>query len=144
MPSADAPLVRGAAIPTAVAGVAAVAAATVLAGAKGLYGALFALLLVMAFFSFGQIAIDRLTRNNPQMMLAVAMCVYMTQILAVGIVLAFFKGTTLFDTKVFGFAVLGLTAVWTVGVVRAAMKAKIFYVVAQSADESVTAPERQP
>ncbi|GAB2706945.1 hypothetical protein [Kitasatospora kifunensis] len=144
MPSADAPLVRGAAIPTAVAGVAAVAAATAVAGAKGLYGALFATLLVMAFFSFGQIAIDRLSRNNPQMMLPVAMVVYMTQVLAVGIVLALFKGTTLFDTKVFGFTVLGCTAVWTVFIVRTGMKAKIFYVVPESTGEPVVSTERQP
>ncbi|MFF7632829.1 hypothetical protein ACFZB9_06705 [Kitasatospora sp. NPDC008050] len=144
MPSADAPLVRGAAIPTAVAGVAAIAAATAIAGAKGLYGALFAALLVMAFFSFGQIAIDRLSRNNPQMMLPVAMVVYMTQVLAVGIVLALFKGTTLFDTKVFGFTVLGCTAVWTVFIVRTGMKAKIFYVVPESAADAVASAERQP
>ncbi|WP_354642336.1 hypothetical protein [Kitasatospora camelliae] len=128
MPSPDARILRGAAIPTAVAGVVAMAISTAVAGAQGLVGALFATLLVMAFFSSGQIALDRLTRNNPQIFMAAGLLVYTTQILLVAIVLAVFKDTTLFDTKVFGFTLLGCVLIWTGFQVRGAMKAKIYYV----------------
>ncbi|MFF7457734.1 hypothetical protein [Kitasatospora sp. NPDC008115] len=144
MPSHDARIIRGAAIPTAVAGVVAMTIATIVVGIKGLYGALFAAVLVMAFFSVGQAAVDRLSRGNPQLLLPVAMSVYMAQILLVGIVLAVFKNTTAFDTKVFGFTVLGCTLVWTGAVVRIGMKAKIFYVETGSSSKKGDPPERQP
>ncbi|GAA2265412.1 MULTISPECIES: hypothetical protein [Kitasatospora] len=145
MPSHDARIpLRGAAIPTAVAGVVALAISTALVGSKGLIGALFATVLVLAFFASGQIALDRLTRNNPQMLQAGGLLVYMTQILLVGIVLAVFKDTTLFDTKAFGLSLLGCALTWTGFQVRAAMKAKIYYVQTDS-DEKQDAPSgRQP
>jgi ATP synthase protein I len=124
----DARILRGAAIPTAVAGVVAIAIATVVAGGKGLLGALFSVVLVLAFFGFGQLALDRLTRDNPQIFMAAGLLVYTTQILLVGIVLAIFQGTTLFDTKVFAFTLLGCALIWTAGVVRAATKVKLLYV----------------
>ncbi|GJF32254.1 hypothetical protein [Kitasatospora sp. NBC_01539] len=135
MPSPDARIIRGAAIPTAVAGVIAAAISTAVVGTKGLIGAVFATLLVMAFFTFGQVALDRLTRNNPQILMAAALLVYTTQILLIAIVLAVFKHTTLFDTKVFGFTLLGCALVWTAFQVRAAMKAKIYYVDPESRDD---------
>jgi len=135
MPSHDARIIRGAAIPTAVAGLIAAVIATAVVGVKGLIGAVFATLLVMAFFSFGQVALDRLTRNNPQILMAAALLVYTTQILLVAVVLAVFKNTTLFDTKVFGFTLLGCALIWTGFQVRGAMKAKIYYVDPESRDD---------
>ena len=134
MPSHDARIIRGAAIPTAVAGAVALAISTAVVGSKGLIGSLFATLLVMAFFSFGQLALERLTKDNPQMLLGAGLFVYTTQILLVGIVLAVFKDTTLFDTKVFGFTLLGCALIWTAFQVRAALKAKTFYVQTESTD----------
>lgn len=135
MPSHDARIIRGAAIPTAVAGLIAAVIATLVVGTKGLIGALAAVLLVMAFFSFGQVALDRLTRNNPQILMAAALLVYTTQILLVAVVLAVFKNTTLFDTKVFGFTLLGCALIWTGFQVRGAMKAKIYYVEPEPRDD---------
>ncbi|WP_030268022.1 hypothetical protein [Streptomyces sp. NRRL B-24484] len=135
MPSHDARIIRGAAIPTAVAGLIAAVIATAVVGTKGLIGALAAVLLVMAFFSFGQVALDRLTRNNPQILMAAALLVYTTQILLVAVVLAVFKNTTLFDTKVFGFTLLGCALIWTGFQVRGAMKAKIYYVEPEPRDD---------
>ncbi|MFJ9696619.1 hypothetical protein [Kitasatospora sp. NPDC101183] len=128
MPSTDARILRGAAIPTAVAGIVAMAISFAVAGGKGLLGALFGSLLVMAFFSFGQVALDRLTRSNPQIMMAAALLVYTTQILLVGIVLAVFKNTELFNRQAFAFTLLGCALIWTGFQVRGALKAKTFYV----------------
>ncbi|WP_441250248.1 hypothetical protein [Kitasatospora sp. McL0602] len=113
-------------------------------GAKGSIGAAFAALVVLAFFSFGQVALDRLTRNNPQMMMAAGLLVYTTQILLIAVVLALFKHTTLFDTKTFGFTVLGCALIWTGFQVRMGMKAKIYYVQPDSSDEKDSKPGRQP
>ncbi|MFH8379694.1 hypothetical protein ACH4E7_01950 [Kitasatospora sp. NPDC018058] len=128
MPSTDARILRGAAIPTAVAGIIAMAISFVVAGGKGLLGALFGALLVMAFFSFGQVALDRLTRSNPHIMMAAGLLVYTTQILLVGIVLAIFKNTELFNRQAFAFTLLGCALIWTGFQVRGALKAKTFYV----------------
>ncbi|BFV57293.1 hypothetical protein KCMC57_up23970 [Kitasatospora sp. CMC57] len=141
MPSHDARIpFRGAAISTAVAGVVATAISTAVVGTKGLIGALAATLLVLAFFIFGQIALDRLTRNNPQMLMAGALLVYTTQILLVGIVLAVFKDTTLFNTKAFAFTLLGCVLIWTGFQVRAGMKAKLYYVQNDSSDQKDSRP----
>ncbi|MFJ8043102.1 hypothetical protein ACIRBX_21670 [Kitasatospora sp. NPDC096147] len=141
MPSHDARIpLRGAAISTAVAGAVATAVSTVVVGSKGLIGALFATLLVLAFFAFGQVALERLTRNNPQMMMAAALLVYTTQVLLVGIVLAVFRDTTLFDTKVFAFTLLGCVLIWTGFQVRAGMKAKLYYVETASSPKKDSKP----
>ncbi|MGW4892123.1 hypothetical protein ACWEQL_07625 [Kitasatospora sp. NPDC004240] len=128
MPSTDARILRGAAIPTAIAGIVAMVISFAVAGTKGMLGALFGALLVMAFFSFGQVALDRLTRNNPHILMAAALLVYTTQILLVGIVLAVFKDTTLFNRQTFAFTLLGCALIWTGFQVRGALKAKMFYV----------------
>jgi ATP synthase protein I len=143
MPSHDARMIRGAAIPTAVAGCLAIAISAAVAGGKGAIGATFATLLVMAFFASGQYALDRLTRNNPQLMMGAALLVYTTQILLVGIVLAVFKDTTLFDTKVFAFTLLGCVFVWSGGQIRTHLKAKQFYVQNDDKPDERPKPGRQ-
>jgi ATP synthase protein I len=143
MPSHDARTIRGAAIPTAVAGVLATAISAAVVGGKGAIGAAFAAALVMVFFAAGQFALERLTRNNPQLMMGVALLVYTTQILLVGIVLAVFKDTTLFDTKVFAFTLLGCVFIWCGGQVRAHLKAKQYYVQTDDKPDEQSKPGRQ-
>ncbi|MFF1793004.1 hypothetical protein ACIF6L_18130 [Kitasatospora sp. NPDC086009] len=110
------------------------------AGGKGLLGAFFGALLVVAFFSFGQVALDRLTRSNPQMMMAAGLLVYTTQILLVGIVLAVFKNTELFNRQAFAFTLLGCALIWTGFQVRGALKAKTFYVEADASENKGDKP----
>ncbi|WP_030235781.1 hypothetical protein [Streptomyces sp. NRRL S-350] len=140
MPSTDARILRGAAIPTAVAGIIAMAISFAVAGGKGLLGALFGALLVMAFFSFGQVALDRLTRSNPHIMMAAGLLVYTTQILLVGIVLAIFKNTELFNRQAFAFTLLGCALIWTGFQVRGALKAKTFYVETDTSEKKGDKP----
>ncbi|KOV20351.1 ATP synthase I [Streptomyces sp. XY431] len=140
MPSNDARILRGAAIPTAVAGVIAMAISFAVAGGKGLLGALFGALLVLVFFASGQVALDRLTRSNPQMMMAVGLLVYTTQILLVGIVLAVFKDTELFNRQAFAFTLLGCVLIWTGFQVRGFLKAKTFYVEADASENKAEKP----
>jgi ATP synthase protein I len=143
MPSHDARTIRGAAIPTAVAGVLATAISAWVAGGKGAIGAAFAAVLVIVFFTGGQFALDRLTRTNPQLMMGVALLVYTTQVLLVGIVLAVFKDTSLFNTRVFAFTLLGCVFVWCGCLVRTHLKAKQLYVQNDEKPDEQSKPGRQ-
>lgn len=124
----DARVLRGAAIPTALAGIVAVIISSLAAGAKGAIGAAAATAVVLVFFALGLFALQRFTRKYPELMMGVGLVTYMTQVLLLGIVMAVFKDTTLFNTKAFGLTVLGTALVWIAAMGRGYLKAKTFYV----------------
>ena len=64
MQAIDARLLRGAAVPTAVAGAIAVVLCTVLVGAKGLVGALLGSVITLAFFSVTIVVISRVAQKQ--------------------------------------------------------------------------------
>jgi ATP synthase protein I len=128
MQANDVRLLRGSAVVTAAAGVVAAIAALLAAGTKGLIGALFATVVVLVFFSIGQVAIGRISKKNPYMIMNMALFTYIVQIMLLGLVLFLFKGTTAFDTKVFGLTILGATLVWVASQVYVFTKLKIAYV----------------
>ncbi|MGW1990537.1 hypothetical protein OG948_24070 [Embleya sp. NBC_00888] len=110
------------------AGVIAAIAAFFAAGGKGLLGAVLATVVVLVFFAIGQLAIGRISRNNPLMMMNMALFTYIVQILLLGLVLFLFKDTKAFDTKVFGLTILGATLVWVASQVWIFTRLKIAYV----------------
>jgi ATP synthase protein I len=124
----DAQILRGAAIPTALAGVALVIAGGLVAGTKGLIGAAFAVLVVAAFFTVGMVVIGWASRINPMMMLNVALVTYLVKIALLFVLLKTFEGTTAFDTKIFAGSLLVSTLVWIAAEVRAFSRLKILYV----------------
>lgn len=128
MQSNDARILWSAAVPTAVAGIAAVAVSAAVAGGKGAVGAAVGAALVIAFFSVGLIALQRTAREFPHLFQAMGLLVYTTQLLLLAVLLAVFKDTTLFDLKAFALTLLGATVVWVAAQVRGHMKAKILYV----------------
>ncbi|MQY12010.1 hypothetical protein SRB5_21390 [Streptomyces sp. RB5] len=128
----DARVLRGAAIPTALAGIVAVIISSLAAGAKGAVGAAAATAVVLVFFALGLFVLQRFTRKYPEMMMAVGLVTYMTQVLALGIVLAAFKDTTLFNTRAFGLTVLGTALVWTAAMARGYLREKTLYVEPES------------
>jgi ATP synthase protein I len=124
----DAQILRGAAIPTAVAGVVLLIAGALIAGAEGALGAAVAVLLVGAFFSVGMVVIAWASRINPMMMMNVALFTYLVKIVLLFVFLTAFQDTKAFDTKVFAFSLLISTLVWTGAQARAFSKLKILYV----------------
>jgi ATP synthase protein I len=120
-------------VPTAVVGVAAVAASAALAGGKGAFGAAFGTVIVIAFMGIGLGVLQWSARSLPHLFQAMGLMLYTTQILLLAIVLAVFKNTTLFDTRTFAFTLLGATLVWIAAQARAYMQAKILYVEPESA-----------
>jgi len=135
MQSNDARMLLRCAVPTAAAGVVAAVAGGVHAGGKGLLGAVFGVVLVVLFMGTGFAVLQYVARNFPHLFQAMGLMLYTTQILLLAIVLGLFKNTTLFDTKVFAFSLLGATLVWIAAQARAHLKAKIMYVEPESSSE---------
>ncbi|MDX6329611.1 MAG: synthase protein [Streptomycetaceae bacterium] len=116
------------AVPTVAAGVVAAVISGVLAGGKGVIGAIFGAVLVIAFMGIGLVVLQRTAKSLPQLFQAMGLMLYTTQILLLAIFLAVFKHTTLFSTKAFAFTLVASTLVWIAAQARAHMKAKILYV----------------
>jgi ATP synthase protein I len=127
MQAIDARLLRGAAVPTAAAGVIAVVLCSVLVGVKGFTGALIGSAIVLVFFSVTIVVISRVAEKQPQMLLGYAMLTYLGKVLLLAVLMIAFKHTTLFHFRAFGFTMLGLTLVWLAAETRAVLKTKIFY-----------------
>jgi ATP synthase protein I len=140
MQSNDARMFLHTAVPTAAVGVIAVVAGAVLAGGKGALGAAFGTLLVILFMGLGLVVLQRTARSLPHLFQAMGLMLYTTQLLALAIVLAVFKDTTLFSVKAFGFALLATTLIWVAAQARAHMKAKILYVEPESTEERKPEP----
>ncbi|MEU4209007.1 hypothetical protein AB0F13_03205 [Streptomyces sp. NPDC026206] len=144
MQSNDARTLLQCAVPTAVAGVVAVAVSSVLAGGKGGVGAVVGVALVGAVMGVGLIILNRTARHLPHLFQAMGLLLYTTQILLVAVFLLVFKHTTLFNTKAFAFSLLAATLVWIAAQARAYMKAKILYVDPESVDAKKSAPAGSP
>ncbi len=124
----DAQIIRGAAIPTAAAGLAVAVVCAFVSGWKGLLGGLIGVLIVGAFFSAGRLATGRFARSNPLLLMNIAILTYITQIAALGVLLVLLRGTTVFDTKAFAWTIVVSTLVWVIAEVRAFNRLKILYV----------------
>jgi ATP synthase protein I len=135
MQSNDARTLLSCAVPTAVAGVVAVAVSSVLAGGKGAMGAAFGAFIGAAVMATGLIVLERTAKHLPQLFQMMGLVLYMAQFFLVAIVLAVFKDTTLFSTKAFALALLAAVVVWIAAQTRAHMKAKILYVQPEAEDE---------
>lgn len=124
----DARILRGAAIPTALAGVVAVIISSLAAGVKGGVGAAAATVVVLAFFGLGLFALQHFSRKHPELFMGIALLTYTTQILLLAVVMGLFKDTTLFHTRAFGLTVLAAALVFTAGLGRTHFRLKMPYV----------------
>lgn len=134
MQSQDARMLLHSAVPTAAVGVIAAIVGGVLAGGKGVIGALVGALVVVLFMGIGLVVLQRTARSLPQLFQAMGLMLYMAQLLLLFFFVAAFKDTTLFDPKVFAAALVAATLAWTAAQARAHMKAKILYVEPESAE----------
>ncbi|MBG0828327.1 hypothetical protein HS041_11180 [Planomonospora sp. ID67723] len=128
MQANDVRLLKGAVVPTALAGLAVVVVAALLAGGKGALGAAIGLLVVSVFFTLGLVAVSYASRVSPMMMMTAAVVTYAVKILAVMAMLKAFEDATAFEPKAFGWAAIVCTLAWTVGEMRGFMKLKMLYV----------------
>ena len=130
MPSIDR-LVLRVSIPVTVAVgvIAAVIGALVAADpGKALLGAAIGTVIVVAFFTVGQVVVGAVLRNAPQMAMSVALMVYLLKIGVLFIFIILFQGTTAFDTKVFALTIVACTLAWTIAEVWIFARTKVLYV----------------
>ncbi|MDX3108198.1 hypothetical protein AB0J35_14705 [Nonomuraea angiospora] len=128
MQANDVRVLKSAAIPTFAVGVVAVAVSLLTIGGKGALGAAIGTLLVGVFFSISVVAVSYAARVSPQMMAIAAMVSYLVKVVAIMVVLASFRDTTVWNTQAFAWTVVVCTLVWTGFEVRAFMKTKLLYV----------------
>jgi ATP synthase protein I len=137
----DARILRGAAIIAAPVGIVATVVSALVAGEKGLVGALVALAVVAGFFGLGTAALMRLTQDKPQLAMTAGLLVYAVQILLIGIFIVVFGHTTLFNGKAFALSLLVTVLAWVGGQVRCSLTSRMLYV---DPEPSVPAKEADP
>lgn len=128
------------AVPTAAAGVLAVAVSGVVVGGKGAIGAAVGTLLAILFMGIGLYVLQWTAKTLPQLFQAMGLMLYVAQLLLLMIFVALFKDTSLFNPKAFAISLVVATVVWMAAQARAHMKAKIFYV--DPASEKSEKPEK--
>jgi ATP synthase protein I len=112
---ADARLLIRSAVPTAIAGAVALVTGALVSGGRGALGALLAIVVVAVFFTASVVIVGWVSRVKPAAMMPAALGVFLAKILLLLLLIAALKGTTVLDTKVFGFAAIGCVLVWTGG-----------------------------
>ncbi|MFL5897337.1 MAG: hypothetical protein ACJ76D_02565 [Solirubrobacterales bacterium] len=128
MQSADARILRGAAIPAGLVGVAAVLLSLLIGGAKGALGAAIATAVVLAFFTISHLAVSYAAKVSPQTMMLAALASYAVKILCVILLISALNHVTVWDPRVFGWTVLALIATWLGAEIRATLKSRTLYV----------------
>jgi len=128
MQSTDARILRGAAIPTALAGVVAVLTGLLIAGGKGALGSAIGVALVLVFFTLGMLVVSYVSRLSQQLVMAAGLFGYLVKLVAVFALVAALNHVTVWNARAFGWTVLSLTIVWLAAEVNATINAKTPYV----------------
>jgi ATP synthase protein I len=128
MQPTDARILRGAAIPTGLAGLVAILAGLLIAGGKGALGSAIGVALVLVFFTLGMLVVSYVSRLSQQLVMAAGLLGYLVKLVAVFALVAALNRVTLWDAHAFGWTVLGLTIVWLAAEVNATINARTPYV----------------
>jgi hypothetical protein len=140
MESSDARILRGAAIPTGVAGVTAIVISTLAAGSKGSLGAAIGAAVVIVFFTISVVVVNYAAKISPQTMMTAGLMSYAVKFIAVlGLVIAL-SDVTFWNPKAFAWTVVALTLVWIMSETRALLQTRVIELapgkeVAKSADD---------
>jgi ATP synthase protein I len=102
-------------IPTVIVGVITVAVLYLTQGGFAGRSAVLGAILVLLFFSFGQYVVGRVLASNPELGLAVAMVVYLTQLGVLLILIRVLRDVNWLDGRAFGIAIIAGTLAWTLG-----------------------------
>ena len=124
----DALVLKRAGILTVLAGAIITVISAFIAGSAGVIGAIFATVVVVVFFSAGQLTLGKVLRTNPELAMSVALVIYLAKIGILFVLIILFSETTLFDTKVFAMTVVLCTLVWTAAEVWIFARTKVLYV----------------
>jgi ATP synthase protein I len=135
-PTADAPHVasvlrlaagmqRAAAILTVIAGVVAIALGFVLGGVPGGIGAIVGAVIAGGLGWLSTFVMIKTARATPAGVMVGAMAAFAAKIVFLLVFLLMFRGTTLFDNRVFAYSMLAVTAAWIIGEVVGFVRTRI-------------------
>jgi ATP synthase protein I len=135
----DARLLLRSAVPTAIAGAVALVIGALVAGGRGALGALLGVLVVGVFYVISMLVVGWVSRVKPAALMPTAVGTFLVKVLLLLGLIAALRGTTAFNTKVFGFTAIGCVLVWSAGQISALAR-KIPYVEPVASTPPGTAP----
>lgn len=98
------------------------------AGTPGLIGGVLGTVIVLVFFSIGQLVLGSVLKNNPQNAMLVAMTLYLVKIGVLLVLLLVLQDATFFAPKVFAAVIVSCTLAWTFVEVWVFSRTKVLYV----------------
>ena len=128
MPTVDSLVLIRAGAVTAVVGIIGTIIGTILQGSKGLIAGLLGTVIVLVFFSVGQLVLGAVLKNNPQNAMMVAMALYLVKIGVLLGLLLVLQDATFFAPKVFAAVIVACTLAWTFVEVWVFSRTKVLYV----------------
>ena len=128
MPSIDRLMLRSAGVATLLVGIVGTVIGAVVAGTQGIIAGALGTLIVLVFFSVGQLVLGAVLRNNPQNALMVAMALYLVKIGVLLVLLLVLQDATFFAPKVFAAVIVCCTLAWTFAEVWVFARTKVLYV----------------
>ena len=117
-------MLRRAGLAALIVGVVGTIIGSVVAGAPGFIGGALGTVIVLVFFSVGQLVLGSVLKNNPQNAMMVAMALYLVKI---GVLLVL-QDATFFAPKVFAAVIVSCTLAWTFAEVWVFSRTKVLYV----------------
>lgn len=131
-------MLRGAMLPATLAGVLAVVVLAVARGTDSVAGALLGLAVSVAFYVSGMLLLSRLVRSaSPHAFFAVAMAVYLGQVMALLVFFIVFRDASWLDGTALAVTALVVTIAWQAFAYRAVRNARL-----PVYDEPGTTPEQ--
>lgn len=121
-------MLRSAGVATLLVGVVGTVIGSVVAGTQGIIAGALGTLIVLVFFSVGQLVLGAVLRNNPQNALMVAMALYLVKIGVLLVLLLVLQDATFFAPKVFAGVIVACTLAWTFVEVWVFSRTKVLYV----------------
>jgi ATP synthase protein I len=98
------------------------------AGTQGLIAGILGTVIVLVFFSVGQIVLGAVLKNNPQNAMLVAMALYLVKIGVLLVLLLVLQDATFFAPRVFAAVIVACTLAWTFVEVWVFSRTKVLYV----------------
>lgn len=117
-------MLRGALVPTALAGAVASGVAFWLEGLAGLWGGVLAAVVVIVFFSASLVVMGRTARTAPANVMAIALVTYITKVGLLGLLLVLLQDATWLSGGAFAVTALVCAIVWLPLEIRSYSKAR--------------------
>ena len=128
MPTIDVLVLRRAGVVTLVVGIIGTIIGGLVAGTPGVIGGALGTVIVLVFFSVGQIVLGAVLKNNPQNAMMVAMTLYLVKLGVLLVLLLVLQDATFFAPRVFAAVIVSCTLAWTFVEVWIFSRTQVLYV----------------